>query len=97
MAYDPYTGQILSVRDYEGIETAYSYNRSGVLTGVSRGGVLAEAYEYDEKGQLIRTTYAGGLIQEREYDGNGNCILIRERGSAGNTETGVRRRLGICL
>lgn len=82
MAYDPYTGQLLRVRDYEGIETAYSYNRSGVLTGVSRGGVLAEAYEYDEKGQLIRTTYAGGLIQEREYDGNGNCILIRERGSA---------------
>lgn len=89
MAYDPYTGQLLSERDYEGIETAYTYDRSGVLTGVSRGGVLAEAYEYDEKGQLIRTAYAGGLIQEREYDGNGNCILIRERGSVGNTETGV--------
>ena len=89
MAYDSYTGQLLSVRDYEGIETAYSYNCSGVLTGVSRGGVLAEAYEYDEKGQLIRTAYAGGLIQEREYDRNGNCILIRERGSTGNTETGV--------
>ncbi len=81
ITYDPYTGQALSIRDYEGIETVYSYNRLGALTGISRGGELAEAYEYDEKGQLIRTTYASGLIQEREYDRNGNCILVRERGS----------------
>lgn len=81
ITYDPYTGQPLSIRDYEGIETTYSYNLSGDLTGVSRGGELVEAYEYDKKGQLIRTTYAGGLIREREYDKNGNCILVRERGS----------------
>ena len=80
ITYDPYTGQALSIRDYEGIETVYSYNRVGALTGISRGGELAEAYEYDEKRQVIKTTYAGGLVQEREYDRNGNCILVRERG-----------------
>ena len=97
ITYDLYTGQPLSVGDYEGIETVYSYNLSGDLTGVSRGGQLVEAYEYDKKGQLVRTTYAGGLIREQEYDKNGNCILIREMGSDNASPEEKSERITRCI
>jgi len=80
-AYDP-AGQLASVVDAMGRETAYTYHNDGLRETEKRvrrdaGGTITSStllaqYEYDSGGNLLRLTSAGGVIRDYDYDDGGN-------------------------
>jgi YD repeat-containing protein len=80
-SYDP-AGQLASVIDAMGRETAYTYLDDGSpdtkrlvrrdATGAVTSSTLLAQYEYDYGGKLIRETDAAGVVHDYDYDDMGN-------------------------
>lgn len=97
-AYDP-AGQLASVIDAMGRETAYTYYNDGQVetekrvrrdaTGVVTSSTELKRYEYDYGGNVSRLTTAGGVVSDYDYDDAG--LLNRETlDAAGVARTTVR-------
>ncbi|GIF96860.1 discoidin domain-containing protein [Catellatospora citrea] len=97
-AYDP-SGQLATVVDAIGRETAYTYHTDGLVATEKRvrrdaQGEIASvtqlaAYEYDYAGKVIRVTGPNGVTQDFDYDDAGlrNRVTID---AAGVARTAVR-------
>jgi RHS repeat-associated protein len=82
-AYDP-AGQLASVVDAMGRETAYTYYWTGLLETIKHvkrntdgsiaSTVLLDQRVYDYAGNLVRDTQAGGVVHDYLYDNLGNVI-----------------------
>ncbi|WP_433379285.1 LamG-like jellyroll fold domain-containing protein [Actinoplanes sp. CA-142083] len=82
-AYDP-AGQLATVVDAMGRETAYTYFETGLVESVKHvtrnaNGTVASTLtqqqnEYDYAGNLVRRTEAGGVVRDFMYDNGGNLI-----------------------
>ncbi|SNS97149.1 discoidin domain-containing protein [Actinoplanes regularis] len=97
-AYDP-AGQLASMTDAMGRETAYTYYNDGQKETAKRvrrdaeGEIVSatelEHYEYDFGGNISRVTQAGGVVSDYDYDDAG--LLNRETlDAAGVARTTVR-------
>ncbi len=75
MAYDGWTGNLMSIRT-EGVQNLrYSYDKVGNLSSrVDLRRDLKERFEYDNLNQLIRVYKGNDLVQEMTYDNAGNIL-----------------------
>ncbi|ATO85562.1 hypothetical protein ACWT_6147 [Actinoplanes sp. SE50] len=82
-AYDP-AGQLASVVDAMGRETAYTYWENGFLESIRQikrdadgtiaSTVLQQYNNYDGAGNVVRRTEAGGVVHDYLYDNANNLI-----------------------
>ena len=75
-AYD-LDGNKISRRDVTGKETAYTYNRDGLLTAVLEGGKTLAAYTYHADGNVERLCIGTSLTTQYDYDIDRNLQGIR--------------------
>ena len=93
MSYDA-AGNIKTVTDPEGHQSAYQYDRMGNLTVYTDGNGNSTRYQYDAAGNLLSQTDANGHTTQYQYDDKGVLSkAIDENGNATDYQYDLAGRL----